>query len=197
MNTSAGRGNPCQSAEDAYNRAFDAWKQKQDELDLVNDKATAAEMKRTRDNRGKKEWQAAVSKLAQETSDAAVALDKANRKWIDCRRKYGLPVTSFNLYWQTVGELQWLDDNWVHTGIHITDDGAFHNTEFRLSWLDDRGWQEEKWESLVFYPAGDRTLHGMIQNGAKDIELGPQAVSDRRWLREIAQQQSGLKFQDS
>jgi hypothetical protein len=109
----------------------------------------------------------------------------------------GRPIATLSLYWETVGELVWRDDHWVHTGIHLTEDGASHDTQFKLSWIDSAGRQEEIWKGIVFYQAGHRTTHDLIKNGTKDIALGAQALGDRQRLRVIAQQQSGLEFRAS
>jgi hypothetical protein len=194
MEASDGQPDPCQEEWEAYKKAHDAFMAKQRVYDWVNDPQIEKEMKDTWDKRGKAEWTASVSKASRETVDADVATDEPYKRWLDCLKKHDRPIATLSLYRETVGELVWRDDHWVHTGIHLTKDGASHDTQFKLSWIDSAGRQEELWKGIVFYRAGHRTTHDLIKNGTKDIELGAQALRDRQRLREIAQQQSGLEF---
>ena len=197
MEASDGQPDPCQEEFEAYKKVFDAFKAKQRVWDWVDDPKIEKEMKDTWDKRGKAEWTASVSKASQETVDAATAINEPYRKWLDCLKKHGRPIATLSLYWETVGELVWRDDHWINTGIHLTEDGASHDTQFKLSWIDSAGRQEEIWKGIVFYQAGHRTTHDLIKNGTKNIELGAQALGDRQRLKEIAQQQSGLEFRAS
>jgi hypothetical protein len=198
MTTNEGKASLCQQEEEAYGETVERVKQTQRLLEWVNSTTNERNVRASHDKPMIAEWERDVKKAMKERNEAIEALESAFSALNRCRKKHGIAgdppeATAATLGWNTIGQLHWADDHWVHSGIHRTASGAYHDTQFKLDWLDSTGWQVEEWDSVVFYRAGNWTYEDMVQNGFKEIQVWPEDLLDRQRLRAIAERSIGIE----
>jgi hypothetical protein len=184
---------PCAKEEADKDRADADEREAQRALDLFNTRKTEKNARDSKDPAVIAKYEAKRAGLTTDRDKAIAAQDAARKALLKCRKQHGLPVTSLNLYWATKpGEI---DRDGHFSTIHMADGGAYHETQFILTWVDSTpAQQKEEWEGTVFYPEEHRSYVGLLKNGFITIEVTPEELTDRQRLRATALHAAGLNI---